>query len=88
MAGPGDGNAHNNFRSVGVGLYAQLGPAARAEAIARELAGHRRRGAHPAMRASAAAFAAVPPVCCVGGSGNSIPASARRWSAATRWCPA
>lgn len=73
MAGPGDSNAHNNFRSVGVGLYAQLGPAARAEAIARELAGHRRRGAHPAMRASAAAFAAVPPVLLRWGIGQFDP---------------
>lgn len=73
MAGPGDGNAHNNFRSVGVGLHAQLEPAARAEAIARELAGHRRRGAHPAMRASAAAFAAVPPVLLRWGIGQFDP---------------
>ncbi|MCB0941504.1 MAG: DUF1298 domain-containing protein [Mycobacterium sp.] len=73
MTGPGERNAHNNFRSVGVGLYAQLERGARAEAIARELAGHRRRGAHPAMRASAAAFAAVPPVLLRWGIGQFDP---------------
>lgn len=52
--------ANNNFRNVGIGLYPELGPAARAERIGAELAAHRRRGEHPATRASAAAFAAVP----------------------------
>lgn len=52
--------AHNNFRNVGVGLYPQLGRAARAERIAAELHGQRKRSDHPAVAASAAAFAAVP----------------------------
>ena len=73
MAGPGERFAHNNFRGVGVGLHPQLDRAARAEAIARELAGHRSRGAHPAMRASAAAFAAVPPVLLRWGIGKFDP---------------
>lgn len=60
MAGPGESNAHNDFRNVGIGLYPRLDRVLRAEAIVRELAGHRRRGAHPAMRASAAASASVP----------------------------
>lgn len=52
--------ARNNFRNVGVGLFPELDRQARAGRIAAELAAHRRRGAHPAMRASEAAFAAVP----------------------------
>ena len=60
MAGPGNSNVHNDFRNVGIGLYPRLDRERRAEAIARQLAGHRSRGAHPAMRASAAASAAVP----------------------------
>jgi len=52
--------AHNNFRNVGVGLYPELGRVQRAQRIAEQLLAHRRRGEHPAMRASAAAFAAVP----------------------------
>jgi hypothetical protein len=52
--------AHNNFRNVGVGLYPELGRVERSRNIAGELDAHRRRGEHPAMRASAAAFAAIP----------------------------
>ncbi len=52
--------AHNNFRNVGIDLLPEAGPAERADRIAAQLAGHRRRGEHPAMRASAAAFASVP----------------------------
>jgi hypothetical protein len=52
--------AHNNFRNVGVDLYPELAPAERADRITAQLAAHRRRGEHPAMRASVAAFAAVP----------------------------
>lgn len=74
MAGSGDSDAYNNFRNVGVGLYPQLDRPARAHAIARELAGHRIRGAHPAMRASAAAFAAVPAVLLRWGIGQFDPA--------------
>lgn len=53
-------HARNNFRNVGVGLFPELNRRARAERIADELAAHRRRGAHPAVLASRAAFAAVP----------------------------
>lgn len=60
MAVVGDQQAHNSFRNVGVDLYPGLPRPARAEAIAAQLAAHRRRGDHPAMRASTAAFAAVP----------------------------
>ena len=74
MAGPGQPNAHNNFRNAGVGLYPQLDRARRAEAIAGELAGHRRRGAHLAMRASTAAFATVPAPLLRWGVGQFDPA--------------
>ena len=62
MANPGaqKRQAYNNFRNVGVGLYPELGRVERSQRIAEELDAHRRRGEHPAMRASAAAFAAVP----------------------------
>ncbi|HPX38034.1 MAG TPA: WS/DGAT domain-containing protein [Mycobacterium sp.] len=53
-------NSNNNFRNVGVGLYPELNRDDRAARIGAELASLRRRGEHPAMRASAAAFAAVP----------------------------
>ncbi len=53
-------HAHNNFRSVSVDLFPELDPLSRAERISAQLAAHRRRGAHPALRASAAAFASVP----------------------------
>ena len=52
--------AHNNFRNVGVGLYPELSRIERAKRIAADLNAHRRRGEHPAMRSSAAAFASVP----------------------------
>ncbi len=55
-----DASAHNNFRNVGVGLYPELDRIERARRVAAELAGHRRRGRHPAVQASAAAVAAVP----------------------------
>ncbi|MCX2933835.1 WS/DGAT domain-containing protein [Mycobacterium sp. CVI_P3] len=51
---------HNNFRNVGIALHPDVGPARRAELIAAELSAQRRRGRHPAMRASAAASAAIP----------------------------
>lgn len=54
------GGANNNFRNVGVGLYPEFDQARRVERIVRDLAAHRLRGEHPATRASAAAFAAVP----------------------------
>lgn len=52
--------AHNNFRNVSVGLHPTIPPAERAAWIAAELNDHRKRTQHPATRASAAAFAAVP----------------------------
>ncbi len=52
--------AHNNFRNVGVDLHPELSPDGRADRIAAQLTAHRRRGQHPALRASAAAFASVP----------------------------
>jgi hypothetical protein len=52
--------ARNNFRNVNVGLYPELSRPDRTARILAELAAHRRRGRHPAMAASAAAFAATP----------------------------
>ncbi len=52
--------AHNNFHNAGIGLYPELDGAARAARIAADLAARRRRAAHPAVRASAEAFAATP----------------------------
>ncbi|UXA16895.1 WS/DGAT domain-containing protein [Mycobacterium sp. SMC-4] len=60
MAKPGPRAANNHFGNVGVGLYPDLAAAPRARAIAAELQQRRRRAAHPAMRAEAAAFAALP----------------------------
>ncbi len=60
MAGQQDPGAHNNFRNVGIGLHPEVDRARRAELISTELAAQRRRGEHPAMRASAAASAAIP----------------------------
>ncbi|BBY62715.1 DUF1298 domain-containing protein [Mycolicibacterium helvum] len=60
MAGQQDPSAHNNFRNVGIGLHPDLDRARRAELISTELGAQRRRGEHPAMRASAAASAAIP----------------------------
>lgn len=67
--------ARNNFRNVGVGLFPELNPRARAERIAAELDGHRRRGAHPAMLASDAAFAATPAAVLRWGVGQFDPAA-------------
>ena len=53
-------NANNNFRNVGIGLYPLLNRDDRAARIGAELTDRRRRGQHPAMLASAAAFAAMP----------------------------
>ncbi|WP_167098676.1 WS/DGAT domain-containing protein [Mycobacterium sp. DL592] len=60
MAGPQDSGAHNNFRNVGIRLHPDVDRARRAQLIGAELAAQRRRGEHPALRASAAAFAATP----------------------------
>ncbi|WP_328359853.1 WSD1 family O-acyltransferase [Mycobacterium sp. NBC_00419] len=60
MAGQQDSSAHNNFRNVGIRLHPDADRVRRAELIGAELAAARRRGEHPALRASAAAFAATP----------------------------
>jgi hypothetical protein len=60
MAGSQNSGAHNNFRNVGIGLHPDVDRARRAELIGAELAAQRLRGQHPAMRASAAASAAIP----------------------------
>lgn len=65
--------AHNNFRNVGVGLYPQLVWAARTQRIAAELAAQRRRAQHPAVAASAVAFAAVPAPLLRWGAGRFDP---------------
>ncbi|OBB98094.1 WS/DGAT domain-containing protein [Mycobacterium sp. 852002-40037_SCH5390672] len=60
MAKPGVPQAHNHFGNIVVGLYPKLGPQARAQRIAADLANGRRRFEHPATRAADRAFAAVP----------------------------
>ncbi|OBH56070.1 WS/DGAT domain-containing protein [Mycobacterium sp. E2479] len=60
MAKPGNPRAHNHFGNVVVGLYPNLGPDARAERIAADLANGRCRFQHPATLAADRAFAAVP----------------------------
>lgn len=60
MAKPGARLAHNHFRNVSVGLYPELPRSDRAERIAADLAGGRRRAEHPAAHAADRAFAAVP----------------------------
>jgi hypothetical protein len=60
MAKPGNPPAYNHFGNVVVGLYPTLGPEARAERIAADLANGRRRFQHPATGAADRAFAAVP----------------------------
>ena len=60
MSKGGERKSHNNFRNCGIDLRPDLAPDLRAESISAQLATHRRRGAHPATRATAAAFDAVP----------------------------
>lgn len=60
MAGAQEPGTHNNFRNVGIRLHPDADRAERARLITAELAAQRLRGEHPAMRASAAAFAATP----------------------------
>lgn len=67
--------AHNNFRNVGIDLHPELPASERADRITAQLAAHRRRGTHPAMRASAAAFAAVPAPVLRWGVGHFDPAA-------------
>ncbi|WP_234817767.1 WS/DGAT domain-containing protein [Mycolicibacterium sphagni] len=75
MAGPQNTGAHNNFRNVGIGLHPELDRARRIEAISAELAAQRRRGEHPAMRAEAAASAAIPAPLLRWGVGQFDPAA-------------
>lgn len=70
-----DPHARNNFGNVGVGLHAHVGRAERAARIAAELDAHRTRVGHPAVRASAAAFAAVPAPLLRWGVGRFDPAA-------------
>ena len=65
--------ARNNFRNVTVGLHPELPREDRTVRIAAELAAHRRRGEHPAARASAAAFAATPAALLRWGVGHFDP---------------
>ncbi|WP_308213895.1 WS/DGAT domain-containing protein [Mycolicibacterium crocinum] len=60
MAGQQDSGSHNNFRNVGIRLHPEADRTRRAELIGAQLAAQRLRGEHPAMRASAAASAAIP----------------------------
>ncbi|RRR47311.1 DUF1298 domain-containing protein [Mycolicibacter terrae] len=60
MAKAGIRLAHNHFGNIPVGLYPDLGGEARRERICTDLAGGRRRAAHPATAAADRAFAATP----------------------------
>lgn len=60
MAKSGPRRSNNHYGNVGVGLYPDAEIGQRLRLIAADLAARRRRAAHPAMRAEAAAFAAVP----------------------------
>ena len=73
MAWSGNALAHNHFRNVGVGLHVAVDRPERARLIAEELAVQRRRGQHPAMRAAAAAFAAIPAALLRWGTGKFDP---------------
>lgn len=77
MAGPANGiaAANNNFRNVSVGLYPELAVDERARRIAADLDEQRRRGRHPSVLASAAAFDAVPAWLLRWGVGNFDPAA-------------
>ncbi len=67
--------ARNNFRNAGVGLHPELDSRGRAARIAADLDAARRRAEHPAARASAAAFAAVPAPVLRWGTGRFDPAA-------------
>lgn len=60
MAKPGMRQANNHYGNVGIGLSPHLPRDRRAQAIAADLLGRRRRATHPALAAEAAAFAAIP----------------------------
>ena len=74
MARPISG-ATNTFHNVGSGLYPELNREDRRRRIGEELAARRHRGEHPAMRASRAAFAAVPAPLLRWGVGKFDPAA-------------
>jgi hypothetical protein len=74
MARAGVRNAHNHFGNVGVGLYPALDVDARIARITGELAGRRRRAAHPAMLAGSRASASVPAALLHWGVGQFDPA--------------
>ncbi|WP_227999749.1 WSD1 family O-acyltransferase [Mycolicibacterium sp. P1-5] len=73
MAGSQDASSHNNFRNVGIRLHPEVDRARRAALIGAELAAQRRRGQHPALRASAAASAATPAALLRWGVGHFDP---------------
>ena len=73
MAGQQEPGSHNNFRNVGIPLHPEVDRTRRADLIAAELAAARRRGEHPAMRASAAASAAIPAALLRWGVGHFDP---------------
>jgi len=60
MAFGWSGYARNNFRNVNIGLHPELDRDRRTARIRADLTAQRRRVEHPAARAEAAAFAAVP----------------------------
>jgi hypothetical protein len=72
---PASPRAHNNFRNVGVALHPESGRVRRAEQIRGQLDDHRRRSEHPAAKASAAAFDAVPAWLLRWGIGRFDPAA-------------
>lgn len=77
MAKRGPRRSNNHYGNVGVGLYPDAGFDRRVQLIAAELAARRRRAAHPAMLAEAAAFTAVPAPLLRWGVGQFDPAM--RW---------
>jgi hypothetical protein len=60
MAFGWSGHVRNNFRNVNIGLHPELDRDRRTARIRADLTAQRRRVEHPAARAEAAAFAAVP----------------------------
>ncbi|MDA2892760.1 WS/DGAT domain-containing protein [Mycolicibacterium sp. BiH015] len=77
MAKSGPRRSNNHYGNVGVGLHPDAESGLRVQLIAAELAARRRRAAHPAMRAEAAAFAALPAPLLRWGVGQFDPAT--RW---------
>lgn len=80
MARSGPRRSNNHYGNVGIGLYPDAELGQRLRLIAADLAARRRRAAHPAMRAEAAAFAAVPAPLLRWGVGKFDPAV--RWDTA------